>query len=86
MRHKGYITVTVSEDIDVDIDEIMDDIPTDDLIEELKKRKCHDPQNMESCMFGNISLSAEMKMQVINENIHKFSYEEICQIFESKKF
>lgn len=86
MGRSGYITVTVtvSEDVDLNIDDIMDDIPTDELVDELKKRKCFNIHNLEN--DGSPSLDMQMKMDVINENIHKFSYEEICRIFESKKF
>lgn len=79
MGHTGYITVTVSEDVDVDIDDIMDEVPTEELIKELKKRNI---PNTDYHSNNGLSLDTSRKLEIIEQYINNFSYEEICNFFE----
>lgn len=83
-----WSTITVSTDVDIDVSDIIGDIETEDLQEELNKRNKtipYDSESVKNTRTNPESIEYAMKLKIIKENIHKFTWLEICEIFENKK-
>lgn len=74
--------------ISVDVDEVIDQLSDDQLIAELESRGNNRKKSFEQAFiayFGS-DLNTHMKALVIRQHLHKFSWLEICEIFENKKY
>ncbi len=82
-----WSTITVNTDVEIDIDDFISDIETEDLEAELKKRNKLplDESELVNRRSNVESIEYAMKLKIIKENIHKFTWLECCEIFENKK-
>lgn len=80
-----YITIDIETTEDVSLDEIMEYIDTEELIEELRKRGRYTGYS-NAAIEENVSIDFSRKMDVVENNLYKFSYDEIYDFFENKKY